>query len=274
VKQHSDRRDLRTAREDCAMRWLREIRVRREDNETFTQVVERVLPTLAEALTPASGQRAADLRAHLGWADFLRTREGASGLDPAAHYRQALADEPANVYAHAMWGHYLMVQRRPIAEARQHFEAAIASGREREYVRGLQFAAMFYFNQTEAAQEELRIASDMRMRGETVEAGVRDRLWSSFYSRLLRKASRAEFLAGLPGKDLLETFLWLYPENEVRSDRRTLWRFYAGVLEEAAGEKAAARSRFERLQADLEREGVSGPLRDEVVEAMQRLGRR
>jgi tetratricopeptide (TPR) repeat protein len=256
------------------MRWLREIRVRREANETFTQVVERVLPTLAEALTAATGQRAADLRAHLGWADFLRTREGAAGQDPAAHYRKALADDPANVYAHAMWGHHQMVQRGSIAEARQHFESATTSGREREFVRRLQFAAMFYFNQTEAAQEGLRIASDMRTLGETVEDGVRDRLWSSVYSRLLRNASRAELLAGLQAKDLLETFLWLYPENEVRPDRRMLWRFYAGILEEAAGEKAAARSRFERLQADLDREGVSGPLKDEVKQAMLRLGRR
>ena len=273
VKQYSERRDLRTAREDCAMRWLREIRVR-EGQETFTQVVERILPTLTEALISATGQRAADLRAHLGWADFLRTREGASGLDPAAHYRRALADEPANVYAHAMWGHYLMAQRGPIAETRQHFDAALASGRERAYVRGLQLAALLYSHETEAVHEALRVASDMRTRGESVEAGVRDRLWSYAYARLLRKTSRAELLAALPGKDLLETFLWLYPENDMRPDRRTMWRFYAGVLEEAAGEKTAARSRFERLQVDLEREGVSGPLRDEVVEAMQRLGGR
>jgi hypothetical protein len=114
----------------------------------------------------------------------------------------------------------------------------------------------------------------MRMRGETAEAGVRDRLWSPVYSRLLRKASRAELLAALPAKDQLETFLRLYPENDVRPDRRTLWRFYGGVLEEAAGEKAAARSGFERLQADLEREGISGPLKDEVVEALKRSGGR
>jgi len=273
VKQYSDRRDLRTAREDCAMRWLREIRVR-EGQETFTQVVERILPTLTEARTSATGQRAADIRAHLGWADFLRMREGASGPDPAAHYRRALADDPANVYAHAMWGHYLMVQRRPIAEARQHFEAALAGGRERAYVRGLQLAAMLYFHEAEAEREALRVVSDMRTAGESVDAGVRDSLWSYFYFNLLRKAPRAELLAGLPAKDLLETFLWLYPENEVRPDRQTLWRFYAGVLAEAAGDKAAARSRFERLQADLDREGASGPLRDEVVEAMQRLGGR
>lgn len=270
VQKFTGSRELRTAREDCAMRWLREVRVR-EGQETFTEVVARTLPVLAEGLALASGQRAADLRAHFGWADFLRTREGAPGLEPALNYRKALGDDPANVFAHAMWGHYLMVKRGPMEEARGHFEAAIASGRERAFVRRFQFAAMLYSYATEAAQEALRIADAMRAQGEKVEPGDRNRLWSYVYARLLRKAERPELLAALSGRNALETFLWLYPENDVRPDRRKLWQFYAGVLEEAAGEKTAARLRFERLLAELEREDLSGALQDETADALRRL---
>jgi hypothetical protein len=96
------------------MRWLRSVSVQ-VGKLTFTDVVNRVLPVLAEGSASASGQHAADLLAHMGWADFLRIREGATGLDPETYYRKALAQEPSNVFAHAMWGHRIMVKRGPIA---------------------------------------------------------------------------------------------------------------------------------------------------------------
>jgi len=141
-------------------------------------------------------------------------------------------------------------------------------------VRGLQLAAMLYFHEAEAEREALWVVSDMRTAGETVDAGVRDSLWSYFYFNLLRKAPRAELLAGLPAKDLLETFLWLYPENEVRPDRQAPVAVLCRCARGSRRRQGGGRSRFERLQADLDREGASGPLRDEVVEAMQRLGGR
>jgi len=76
---------LQTAREQCGMRWLREIRVR-VGEQTFADIVKRVQPTLVSGLVDAKGQRAADLFAHLGWADYLLTREGAIAGDPAAHF--------------------------------------------------------------------------------------------------------------------------------------------------------------------------------------------
>ena len=111
IARYPDRLSLHHAREDCGMRWLREIRVR-EGKETFTDIVNRVLPVLAEGAASARGQRAADLHAHMGWANFLRRREGAGGLDPQAQYQKALAEEPSNVYAHAMWAHNIMFKGR------------------------------------------------------------------------------------------------------------------------------------------------------------------
>ena len=104
---------LRRAREDCSMRWLREIHVDAA-KETFTDMVNRVLPILAEGAASAGGQRGADLLAHMGWADYLRIREGAIGLDPQARYAKALALDSSNVFAHTMWGHHVMVELGPI----------------------------------------------------------------------------------------------------------------------------------------------------------------
>ena len=261
----------RRAQEDCAMRWLREIRVQ-ADKESFTDIVVRVLPVLAEGAAAATGQRAADLRAHMGWADHLRTREGVGGLDPQAHYRQALALDADNVYAHTMAGHLTMVQRGPIDEARRHFQVALDGGREHAWVRGMQFAALLYHTPGPGQIEAARAASDMRQRGEAIEPALRDRLWTYvYYDSLLSRERRDGFVAAVHDKDAAATFLWLFPEAEVRPDRRALWRYGLASLEEAAGDRAGARKRFEALRDEFKREGSSGRIVDMTLAALKRL---
>lgn len=271
IARYPDQQPLRHAREVCGMRWLREIRVR-EGKETFTDIVNRVLPVLAEGAASASGQYAADLLAHMGWADFLRIRDGASGLDPPAFYRKALANESSNVFAHAMWGHYLMVNHGSIDDAKQHFAAALASGRERAFVRGLQFAAMMYYHEPAGQIEAARVANDMRKTGETIDPTLRERLWTDvYYDGLLSRDRREGFLSAMRDSDNAATFRWLYPEEQVRHDRRNLWRFFMASLEDAAGDRTAARLRFQSLRDNLAGERSAGPMLDETIAAIKRL---
>ena len=109
----------------------------------------------------ARGPRKADLLAHLGWADFLRWREGQRQLDPADRYRQALAVDPSNVYAHAMLGHWLLWSSDSVVDANRHFDAALQSGRERPFVRRLQLAGLG--NKHDAVTDiQMRIRSPRR----------------------------------------------------------------------------------------------------------------
>lgn len=257
IARYPDHQSLRRAREDCGMRWLREIRVR-EGKETFTDIVNRVLPVLAEGAANANGQRAADLRAHMGWANFLRIRDGAGGLDPQAHYQKALAEESSNVFAHAMWAHNIMFKDGPIESARQYFASALASGRERAYVRELQFAAMLNHMESSAQIEAARIAGEMRKAGEEIDERLRERLWTYvYYAGLLSESRRMSFMAGMRDPDNPATFRWLFPENQVREDRRNLWRFFLASLEQAAGERDAALTRYEALRADIQHDRLS-----------------
>ena len=270
-KERPEQPAARRAQEDCAMRWLREIRVQTE-KETFTDIVVRVLPVLAEGAAAASGQRGADLRAHMGWADHLRTREGIGGLDPQAHYRQALTLDADNVYAHTMWGHYTMVQRGPIDETRRHIKRALDGGREHDWVRGMQFAALLYYTPGPGQIEAARAANDMRQRGERVDTAPRDRLWTYvYYDTLLSPERRQAFVAAVHDADAAATFLWLFPEADVRPDRRALWRYFLASLEEAAGDRAGARTRFEALRDEFKREGSSGRIVDMTFAALKRL---
>jgi hypothetical protein len=274
LAQFAQHQALRRAREDCGMRWLQGIRVE-VGKEKMTDIVNKVLPVLAEGAAAEAGQRGADLRAHMGWADFLRLREGASGMNPPAHYERALALEPGNVYAHAMWGHHIMVQSQPIADAKRHFEAALASGRERTFVRNFQFAALLYYRGRQGQLEALRVADEMRKGGETVDARWRERLWTYVYNSELmpRGSQRDAFMAALPQSGNPATFAWLYPQDQTRDDRKHQWSFFMASLEDAAGNRSAAGARYAALRDELVRQRFAGSMLDETNAALDRLRR-
>jgi len=262
---------VQAAREDCAMRWLREMRASSGPGgqRTFGEQVAQVQPVLLQGLTTAQGQRAADLRAHLGWGEFLRRREGTAQADPVSHWTRALADEAGNVYAHAMWARALLPAQ--LAEARPHFEQALASGRERAFVRTLQFGGALGGG-VELAAYAVTVADAMRRGGETIAPEQRQRLWTyAFGTTLLQRDERVVLLAALPPADLLATFNTLYPAPP-RDDLQTLWRFAQATLQAHAGQRDAARASFQALAAEMRAARQSGRLPDETQRALAALG--
>ena len=257
------RRDVLDARADCGMQWLREIRVQ-SGKQTFSDIVKLVQPALVERLGGATGVRAGDLRAHLGWADYLRGRDGAGDVDPASHYRRALADDPGNAFAHAMWGHNLMMSNKE-QEAVAHFDAAVATPRERAFVRRLQLASTTW--RIGLAPHAVRVADEMRRNGEQMEAGMPRRIWFMAYDGLLYNTvaeTRASFLALLPPADHLATFDWLFPDPSAVSSGEHAWRLSRAMLLANAGQVPAARKILQELRAQLEAEKRSGYLLDET----------
>lgn len=256
------------AREDCAMRWLREMRAS-SGQRSFTEQVARVQPVLLQGLAAAQGRRAADLRAHLGWGDFLRRREGAADADPVPHFQRALGDEPGNVHAHAMWARALLPAR--LDEARPHFEQALAGGRERAFVRLLQFGGSLG-SSSELAAYAVSVADAMRRSGETVAAPLRQQLWRhAFGTRLLAAEDRAVLRDALPAQDLLATFEWLFPDAELAPDQLALRRFAQATLQAQAGQSDSARATFTALAGEMRAAGQSGRLLDETQRALAAL---
>jgi tetratricopeptide (TPR) repeat protein len=271
IARHTLHVPLRRGREDCAMRWLREIHVD-GIKETFTGIVSRVLPVLTEGMASASRQRAADLMAHLGWADQLRVREGAYQLDPEARYAKALELDPRNVFAHVMWGHHILMNQGRLEDAKAHFEAALASDRERAFVRELQLAALTSEQDVAGIVEAARMANDMRKGGEKLDAAERHRLWTYVYQAgLMRPQNRAEVMTALRDPDHAATFLWLYGEGQRDPNSGTQTRFILASLAEASGARDAARARYEAVRDELVRVRSSGSMLDETNAALERL---
>jgi hypothetical protein len=273
------RRDVVLAQERLAMDWLDDIRVT-VGKDTFTSIVEKVLPVLSRCAVSNEARRAADCIAHMGWGDFLRSREGARGVDPAQHYRRALDRDPENVYAHAMSGFEILRTAGAMRDATAHFTRALAAKREPEYVRRLQIAALLWRGTPEAELELVRVANEMREIGQTLTGrGSRSdtsRLWNLYYSHLVSRSTAEPFLSALSPAEHLATFRWLFPETEVPSGRRNLYLFMLGTFQERAGARADALATYQKLHEALTREGAyrfGGPLPDRTRAAMERLSR-
>jgi hypothetical protein len=193
------------ARLEVGFRWLQEGRP--GPGQPFSRITDAVVPVLDRVLRDSDHPRRADALAHLGWATFLRRRETGTG-NPRGQYEQALAADPANVYAHTFLGHWIMWERGPVTEARRHFEAALAAGRERPFVRRFQLAALVNRNDDEADAGLLRVANEMRKGGEPIEGGPARAARAAFLRRYGPHPT-APPLADVPADDLRATYTWL-----------------------------------------------------------------
>jgi hypothetical protein len=262
----------------------------------YENLVKTMLPVLARGTSAAKGERLANLRAHLGWAEYLRGgMAGVRGMDPLDHYRAALEADPANVYAHAMWGFELLRQRRrspeALAEANQHFSAALESGRQREYVRAVQVSALLqtytnvWIEDLERQKEVIRVVNAMRTGNETKPKGwgpgaFKSKIWSIYYFGFVTGNEQTPLLEALPPAEHLATFRWLFPEDDLPSDRGGQWiwdyNFVRAQVEEYGGDRAAALASYRWLligSAGRKSSGGSAARNLERVEAaIRRLG--
>lgn len=209
-----ERRVLRAAQEDLAMDWLDNIRV--PQGRTFSDIVEKLVAAIHRGAVGASGARKADLVAHLGWADFLRSRDGKPALDAERRYREALAVDAANPYAHAYLGHWMLWRREGTEQAERHFSAALASGRARPLVRTLQLAALRNLG-SEGDAAFLAAVSDMHRHGEPIDARTRQDVRSIYYFSCgtRRDAGRlARLRAAVPAAEQLAMLDALFRDAE------------------------------------------------------------
>lgn len=257
-------------REDCAMRWLRNMRATSgpAGQTTFNEQVVKAVPVLLEGLARSQGARAADLRAHVGWGEFLRGLEGAQGLNPQLHWKRALEDDAENPYAHAMWARQLLERGSGLEQAKGRFARALANGRNRTFVRSLQLGSTLG-SRDELHPYTLGVLDEMRRGKETLETAARDRVnRHAFGTRMLDADYRRAVLAALPPEDLLATFRWLFPGTSISDDRRPIWRFNLALLQAHAGDRAGARAGLQSLVQELRANNQPGRLLDEAQRAL------
>lgn len=268
-----DSAEVRAEQEKLAMLWLDDMHL--QENQSWSDVVQKLEPVLTRAVTAAKpGRYQADLRAHIGWAYFLESRDGRFDLDPAGPYREAIAEDPNNPYAEAMWGHWILWDHcYRVKEAAPHFAAALASQRESDFVRRLQLAALLDCGGEDAEQEVIRVVNAMRKEQRTVTDWDRSHIYGIYYSEFsYESAKTSEFINAVPPAEHIATFHWLF-DNWDMADATTPWShaLYLARLQEAAGQRDEALANYKSVLSHTPPH--SGP-RWEVADAgVKRLSR-
>ena len=162
-----------------AMAWLRNIQV--QGNDTFSYIADKLLPTLYLGSVNENANVAANALTHIGWANYLRTSEGVSGLEVGEYYRRALNIDPGNVYAHVMLGYWVLspVNKDPDSDAdlvlaKLNFSAALGSDQDHEFVRKLQLSALRQARHGSIVQVEfVRVAQEIMQENGTLSQSNR-----------------------------------------------------------------------------------------------------
>jgi tetratricopeptide (TPR) repeat protein len=254
---------VRTAREDLAMAWLQTWRPPAGGGSH--SIDAGVAAALTEGVTAATGRRKADLLAHLGWETFRESRID-SNLprpgDPQQFFKQAIEADPSNPYAHGYWG-YVLASAKQLPEARSRFEAALASGRVREYVRGLQLAALRLNDSRASDVAYVDAVAGMVRNREPVDEAARGHVYSLYRLRLDSDAAFEQLGAAVPATEQIaliralfldapdrrpdaRPYAWLARLQEVTGDREGAldsWRAALAALPARADDPVAARAR-------------------------------
>jgi hypothetical protein len=269
---NSEARDLRIAQEDLAMAWLEHVRP--GSNQGFSDIVDRLSPIVTRGATEAGGPRKADLLAHLGWASFLRSRDGKPSADPEQYYRDAFAVDTGNPYAHAYLGHWLLWTHRPLKDGKTEFQAALASGRARDYVRMLELAAMKNRG-AEGDPERVAIVNDMRKNNEAINADTRSELYGIYTQacgyREDSAAMRALVAAAPPTEQAATVHALLVDAPDSDPGRRATSEACLAALFEAAGDRNAAIATWRAVIKDAPSGDPNGLIK-RAEAAIRRLG--
>jgi tetratricopeptide (TPR) repeat protein len=250
---------VQQAQEEVAMEWLDHAHA--TGGVTFVSVVEKLAPVLTRGAASAkSPERRADLMAHLGWSYFLRGREEPSSPDPAPAYRDALAIDAANPYAHAMWGHWMLWNREDLTKASEHFAAALAAPRPalRPWVRNMQLSALKNVDTPAASQEMIRVVNQIRQdHGDLEPPWPHDILNLYWEHMIVSNEDKPAFLSVIPLTDHVDTFEWLLAQSGPE-DRDSLTHAYIrSALLEAAGRRDDALESYRALQTRFPHSGES-----------------
>jgi len=264
---------VQQAQEDVAMQWLDNIRI--SGYQTFASITEKLEPVLTRGVASAkSPQRQADLMAHLGWSYFLRSRELPSSPDPEPSYRDALLKDPANPYAHAMWGHWILWNHQSLAKASEHFAAALATPRAdlRPYIRSMQLSALNNEDTPEAVAETIRVANDIRKEHGNLDPPWPHDLLNLYWQQMVPPYElKTAFLSAVPPLDHLDTFDWLLQRAGPDDPDPLSHAYIRSALLEAAGRRDEALAGYRSLQARFDPDTSGSTLADATRKAIVRL---
>ena len=272
-------RSARDQQLNTAMLWVENFSVLVPEDQSAAGLaapaLDKILAVLDSGLTRAKGSQAADVQAHLGWAHWLNQHIAEREFGSAAeqNLRAALALNPSNVYANAMLGNWMLQTGGNFAEAIQHFDIAISTGKVRPFVRRLQLGGLIYHDTIGARAELFKAANDMRRSSEPLDEENKRRILAFCCDPAITDhAKLVESLSAVSGDQAWKTYLWLDDRQEESPLDRTqllVRDFIEANLLEISGRRQESLQKYRLLQRQLASQGST--MKNSVNAAIARL---
>lgn len=206
-----------------AMRWLEDVRLSSKPGaKTFGDIADPLEAALAQRAATLKGAALADVEAHIGWARFLRSRDGITGLRILEEFNAALAIDPGNVYAHVMRGFFLVWKSEPANAARPDFDAALASGSAPEFCDVIILTALTNFHTNAHQLVAIDYANKIRKAGRPVDRELKERVLWAYESGLSDLDYLSQLGQILPAGEQIANLDWLMQgqnADRLRNDR-------------------------------------------------------
>ena len=265
---------------DAALLWLENFHALAPEGQSPADIAAPLLAKISDVLdaglarTSGKNTRAADIVAHQGWLHWLNQKIAAKEFDNAERYfAQALAIDPANVYAHAFYGNWLLQTNGDTTQALKHFESALAAHSHTDLVRRMQLGGLYHNDAPGMRAEFVKALNQVRVNHETLEQDLRDRV-SYLYSPTVSNANELrETLTAVPPGDAWQTFVWLNPPKPGMAGEKPLADFIHANLTEISGNREAALTEFKALANRLKAMDAGGSLSDYTTAAIRRLSK-
>jgi len=263
---------------DAAMRWVESFHVLVGEGQKAEELAGPPLGRLKSALeaglarTDGQSTRAADILAHLGWAHWLNEKlafKEFGGAEP--FFRQSIARDPPNVFANAMIGNWLLQTRGDTAAAMRHFQAALATGKERTLVRELQLGGLLYNDEPGMRAEFARALDDMRRHDEPLQERIKSRAGYVYDVTTGEGHEYREVLTAVPSAENWKTYLWISPSAPADAVQQCQHDFVHASLAEFGADPARAANEFKALLPRLKAQGMSPRMIDYAQSAVKRL---
>jgi hypothetical protein len=244
-----EQREVRTAEQDLAMEWLRDSHV--PDGSQFSVIADKLVNVLTIGANASSGARKADLLAHLGWAYFLKQRDGDESLRPETEYKEAITEDAKNPYANVFWGHWILWKHGPLNDANERFAIALSSERARSVVRHFQLAALANVRSNDTDAAWLRVVSDMLAASEMIDSSLRDEVCNRYAQALQDEALMQRIFAAVPAARQVELLQALLQSEGISEVQKSTLHVALAESLEAAGRPRDALEAWKKLAVEL-----------------------
>jgi tetratricopeptide (TPR) repeat protein len=264
---------------DAAMLWLENFHVLTSEGQKTEEIAAPLLAQMKTVLeaglarTNGKGTRAADILAHIGWLHWLNEKMAFKEFGNADRFfTQALAADPANVFAHAFFGNWLLQTNGDSAQALEHFRSALATNAHRDLVRRMQLGGLYGNNAPGMRSELLRALNQIRANHETLDKTYGKRLSYLYDTTVTEPAELHETLTAVSPEDEWETYLWINPDPPRDEYAAATRAFVHASLAEISGDRSAA-AEFKTLATLLAQKHFNGNIARYTADAIRRLSR-